>query len=805
MTMQRTLIGLALGVILSGSTLFFQKLSADSVIWIGYYFAIIFIIQRLPYQTPTEEASPLSRAERWMLASVIIFGAIIRLYKVTSLPSGIWFDEAQNAIVDRQLLANQKAWPVYVTGLSQLPLIAFLYQLPFVVLFPENIDGIRISAAVSGIGAIFSTWLLAEAWFGRRVGIAAAGFIALSPWQLSFSRFGMVQVVGTFVFPLMYWLIDRAVVNNCIRCAAWAGFAAGIGAQTYYGCIWMLPLGIIAILVLSLSFTSLRNISVILAVFALIGCATFIPAASAIVSYPEVYFARFNQVSSVTRDLVWAYLKSPSESTWQTLLPLWESVMKHLRMFNWQGDANGRHNLSMAPMLEPIVGILFLQGLLTTVVRFPRRREAILLLTFLVVLAGGIFSVAFEAPQSGRTVVNSALCAIFAGIGFAALERSSDWMRGALPLLLAWNVWYTTDRYFNQQLSSTRTWYEFSPAETYIGRERLNRPKDEPFYVSETWVNTPTINLLAGDLSNEVKPFEPYDVLPIPCKSMHTSGKSAYFFLRPDQQEERSLLTTLYPKGESSQVRSPDMRLFLLDSYEVDPSEVERTCLSAMSLDDHAREILLPLEVGGAYTIQNKGTEMVGISIGQSSVALAPGATLPPMQLLSGLHRMIIEPAQGVRDLVINNRRDTDRIADIAFDASTTQVGGLTVKYESMVRPSLNFSRIEPTVSRYIHFLPIAIPFKITWSGYILPPKSGDYAFSLQSRDRATLTIGTAPSVTSQPGVQGNATIRLETSATPFTLEFTAETGFIFVSLLWREPDSPTLITIPSKYFRPTG
>src|SRR6185295_5232537 len=92
------------------------------------------------------------------------------------------------------------------------------------------------------------------------------------------------------------------------------------------------------------------------------------------------------------------------------------SAVKHVRMFNWSGDMNGRHNLPGAPMLDWLVAALFFAGLGSCVLRAHRWQYFLPVIWFGVALSGGVFSMISEAPQSHRTLENSIVTALLAAV-----------------------------------------------------------------------------------------------------------------------------------------------------------------------------------------------------------------------------------------------------------------------------------------------------------------------------------------------------------------------------------------------------
>ena len=104
------------------------------------------------------------------------------------------------------------------------------------------------------------------------------------------------------------------------------------------------------------------------------------------------------------------------------------SLEKHLWMFNWAGDGNARHNLAGAPMLDSLIGALFVLGVGYCLLRIVRWQFFFPLAWFSVEILGGVLSLPFEAPQANRTAENMLTTVLFAGLvlglGTTALFRA---------------------------------------------------------------------------------------------------------------------------------------------------------------------------------------------------------------------------------------------------------------------------------------------------------------------------------------------------------------------------------------------
>ena len=199
-------------------------------------------------------------------------------------------------------------------------------------------------------------------------------------------------------------------------------------------------------------------------------------------------------------------------------LALGENIRKHLLMFNWRGDPNGRHNLPGAPMLDTLVAVLMVLGVAYSLRRVLEPRYALLLLWLAFTLLGGILSLDFESPQSHRA--NGALTAAYllAVVPLAVLLRAWRLSGGryypravlaplALALALVGYANYQT--YFVAQANDFAVWNAFSTPETIAARllkeldpahrclrDRLFR---RPSQHAVSWRGSLTVSGLADD------------------------------------------------------------------------------------------------------------------------------------------------------------------------------------------------------------------------------------------------------------------------------------------------------------------
>jgi 4-amino-4-deoxy-L-arabinose transferase-like glycosyltransferase len=159
------------------------------------------------------------------LAAALALGAALRLDRLAETPAGLFADEAAIA-------AN--AWAIGATGRDlagvRLPVYSrlrsfelsgedgivsqpvFQYaSVPFVRLLGRTPEAARLPAVGFGLLGLAATYLLGNALFGPRVGVAAAGLLAVAPWHVHLSRVGFEAISLPALLALGSWQLVRGL------------------------------------------------------------------------------------------------------------------------------------------------------------------------------------------------------------------------------------------------------------------------------------------------------------------------------------------------------------------------------------------------------------------------------------------------------------------------------------------------------------------------------------------------------------------------------------------------------------------
>jgi 4-amino-4-deoxy-L-arabinose transferase-like glycosyltransferase len=357
------------------------------------------------------------------LAALVITGAALRLDSLASLPFGLWYDEAYSGLQVQRILADPGFRPVYVGGLAQEPSLLWYLMAASVKLLGPSVPALRLPTAIGGILGIPAIYLLGRELFGRRVGLIAAGLLTTLVWHLTFSRIGFNSEWSVTLDAFGLFCLVRALKKASWTAAGLAGISLGLGLHMYYTSRLMIVVACFALLALWLArprerFQTAWRVVLAATVAGLI-------TGSPITEFAKLHSAEFN--SRLQQASVFTEVRNQ-----HSYAPILDNVRAHLLMFNLAGDRNARHNLPGQPELNFLLGGLFVLGLGISLARGRRPEYLLLPVWGLAMLAGGVFSVAFEAPQSLRTIDEINVVVLLCAIPLALLWQACD----ALPASL---------------------------------------------------------------------------------------------------------------------------------------------------------------------------------------------------------------------------------------------------------------------------------------------------------------------------------------------------------------------------------
>ena len=485
------------------------------------------------------------------LGAIVLFGAAVRLYNLDEFPPGLWFDEADN-ILQAQHILNEPSTVGAFSAFTNLP-TAFLVPIALVVkLAGVSITSARLVAAAFGLAGIVAMFLMMRHMGGTLFGLIAAFLTAAMRWDINWSRIGMHGVTMTFFTAITAWLTYRALRSERMADFALAGAAMGLGMWFYTPFrLFPLVMGIVALHALIFTRTARRRLLINFGVLALFAVFVSLPVLQFAVTQPEEFFRRSSAVS------IFAHVPEGEAAS-----AVRNNLLRHLRMFHFEGDPNGRHNIPGEPMLDTLSGLLMLAGL--AVVAFRWRNAAMFALPFwvLIMIIPGTLSIPWESPQSLRSIA-----VIPAVIALITLAVGSIWQSGralklpvaryiapiAASALLAVIAYANIEAYFGEQANDPAVYSAFSTSDTLMARDSADQIRRgyNPM-VSRQFKFSSTADLFGSGFYRETIaapaniPLSPSQV-----------WRGAAIYLEPRESGFYDTLRAYYPTADFREVRAP--------------------------------------------------------------------------------------------------------------------------------------------------------------------------------------------------------------------------------------------------------
>jgi 4-amino-4-deoxy-L-arabinose transferase-like glycosyltransferase len=385
----------------------------------------------------------------WLALVLLLGAAFFRLYRLDSLPPGMFIDVATNGLDIRDVLTTH-VFPVFFARNYGREALFIYFQALLVAGAGPRPLVFAFAAVTMGMLTIALTCRLFSSMFGWRVGLLSAAFLAFSFWFVDLSRFGLrTTSLPPFLVCTLYMLWSLLRTGRT-RYAVAGGLALGLSLYTYIAAR-LLPL--LVLLICLAELPRVRDHWRQVALLILISLAAFAP--------EGLYFYQHRQEMLLRAAQVSVFNPNPEvEGSHDTPL---ESVLNTAGMFFVRGDENIRHNVPHQPLFDPFVAAFFVGGLGLSVWaarREPRYRWPLLWLVVMCLPS----ALSHESPNSFRVLSAAPATYFFPAL---ALARLVDWLPGrrmsiAVPavVLAGWAA-VTFSTYFGSWGSDPRTYWAF--------------------------------------------------------------------------------------------------------------------------------------------------------------------------------------------------------------------------------------------------------------------------------------------------------------------------------------------------------
>ena len=751
------------------------------------------------------------------LIAILILAAGLRLYNLDDLPAGLWFDEADNLFQARQYARDPGRIPVYAPS-TNLPTMFLMPVAAIVKLAGVAITTPRLVAAAFGLLGVIATYLFVRHAFGTSAALIAAFIVAVMRWDLNWSRIGMHGITGVLFAALTGWLTLRAIRSGRASDYAFAGVSLGLG-MWFYAPLRMFPLVVAFILLthLLIARPNLRSYLANVAIMAIL--ALFVAA-------PVIQFAANNTEQFFERTETTSLFNLTPREEWASQLH--SSLVRHVFMFNVEGDPNPRHNLPNAPMLDRVTGALFLLGFFFALLRW--RRIALFTLPFWVffMVLPGVLTVPWETPQSLRSILVIPAVAALAALVIDLLWRTCKdvpWRlmrRVALPAILALLgivAYLNVDLYFGDQANDPRVYAAFSTDETLMARSQVERQRlGYSLWVSRQFLFGLTSTLLANHPRVEV--LKAPETLPLDS-TLVWRGAAAYF--EPRERGFWETMRTYYPDADFRIVTAPTggdpmyytgfvSREQLADrqgldaTYLVDGSEVpgRRDSVTDSTWHPDAGPTEYPYQVTltGSFHVPQYGEYDFMLDSPHAVVhlnglrVLDSDKTTARLILATGLHTLTITadvegPDHSVRVLWLNDDGDPEPIPFSRLYRGSVRPVGLAGRFFEGDRTSgvPNSMQITPSMDLF-HYSPvIPHPYTAVWAGTVQADMPGPRRFKVSRTHSGEIALYVNNRLVAQDPPNDDAATSGELNLAPgrnaLLVEYTSPSGPTQFEVLW--------------------
>ncbi len=321
---------------------------------------------------------PSSRAKYygWLLL-ILLAATFMRLYHITSIPPGLTHDEADHGITAWSIVSEGVRDIYFTVGYGREPLYDYATALIMTFLGPTFMAA-RITAVFSSLILIAGMFAWVRRAFDGRTALLTAAGLAVGFWPVMSGRQALRSIVLPALFVLavaVFWrgieALSADTPLSTVRSRFsrfWFLFAGLLLGLTFYAYIPARALWIIFPAFLAYLYFAQRSLfrrlwlptAVMLLVMLLLALPLF-----------------FYLQSNPTAELRVQQLATPLAAAGNgNFAPLMQNVQGSLRVFTIAGDITWRYNIAGRPFLGPLMGILFLAGVLLAIwFTFSRRKE----------------------------------------------------------------------------------------------------------------------------------------------------------------------------------------------------------------------------------------------------------------------------------------------------------------------------------------------------------------------------------------------------------------------------------------------
>ncbi len=348
---------------------------------------------------------------QWLQIIILFIVAVfVVFFRFNQVPKNLSFDEVEFAKVAINL--DKKPYVPYSNLATGHSTLYFYIILASFKIFGINNFALRFPSALFGVLNVIIVYLVFNNVLSKKSlmtnnrylisnkilpFIFTVIFLSLR-WYFNFARFSFEATFLLFLELVSLFFLLKRKPNLII-----SGLFAGLAFNSYTpGRIFFL----VPLLYLFITKNKTKIFPFLISFLILI-----IPLSSYLIRNPDI---RFNQQS---------YLTNENVSLINKFSYLGQNIFKTALMFNVRGDVNGRHNYPLKPALNPLIGILFLTGLIISIRQRYDKINQLFLTYFIFSLVPTILTFPHENPHMLRTFTTIPSVVYFVVLGLYWLTK----------------------------------------------------------------------------------------------------------------------------------------------------------------------------------------------------------------------------------------------------------------------------------------------------------------------------------------------------------------------------------------------
>ncbi|MGH2518322.1 MAG: ArnT family glycosyltransferase [Chloroflexota bacterium] len=419
---------------------------------------------------PLEGVRRVSRGLEAALLLLLLLGSgWLRLYRLGSVPPGMFIDEATNGLDIRNVLAGH--FMVFFPRNYGREALFIYFQALLVAGGGARPIVFTYSAVVMGMLTIAISYRLLRALFGWRVGLIAAALLSTSLWFVDLSRFGLRTVALPPLLCISLYCLWRTLRTGRRSYAIYSGLALGLALYTYISSR-LAPF--LVVLIWLAEWPAARRHWRELVLLVLVAVAVFAP--------EGVYFWQHRQELALRAGAVSVFNPNPNvEGSHDTPI---ESVLNTAGMFFVRGDENQRHNIPHRPVFAPWLAAFFAAGLVMAAARARRQRPYRWALLWLAVMCLPS-ALSHESPSSFRALAVAPVTFVFPALAFEWLMvRWRAWRAGELLACAAVfaSAGMTVHLYFGVWAHDLKTYWAYDGNLPKVAAFLKQRPPEQTYF-----------------------------------------------------------------------------------------------------------------------------------------------------------------------------------------------------------------------------------------------------------------------------------------------------------------------------------